>query len=606
MAKDKELSTNNEVKRSEEFQTRVDLKEKVLDTVKEVLVSATESAFSTSGYEKKDGHAGEYGDGSTYGTGAASEKFNIKIAGKTKTFLQKEIIFGTKTIISIINIIVGEDAVTIEYKSPESGFYRGVDANGKTYMINEKLNLSIKNLESFKKEIQKLFTAFAKKELGFLISTKIGVQDKTEKSTSSIVETTKQELNMKKLTIKDLYSETTEPNSEKIKSKNTLDLDKTNPPITGADDKKMFFDEEEDDASEIKNEITTAGPAISGSQGGFKDGANSGAGGYNTKEAWKKTSYAQGQKKRPTVTKDWKVVPENAKEEVEKSSKKSEDSGSVKEKASSAQEISSPKIDNKSNGVSQPGSMKNFDPKSGNGTYKNTNQSGAPASDKDDFWQEVKLIPGSGYVPTGMDQNYVSGMHNASKGDMKKKGYAEGEENKGKVLNENTTPIEKIAPVTKQPDLTRRKFFTLTENQEKGINKRYLITEKTTDEYEKERWKKLSSFKLYESIKEAEEMNEFFESLANDKPSTDIPIVYKKNISENVSHDDIFNEPVKAGLLNESTGGGSDDNETVNVQKPSSKFGTEYKFLKKDFLNENKRYILDINTATYVINPNFK
>ena len=44
--------------------------------------------------------------------------------------------------------------------------------------------------------------------------------------------------------------------------------------------------------------------------------------------------------------------------------------------------------------------------------------------------------------------------------------------------------------------------------------------------------------------------------------------------------------------------------ETVNVEKPSSSFGTEYKFYKKDFMNENKKYILDLNTMTFVVNPN--
>ena len=44
--------------------------------------------------------------------------------------------------------------------------------------------------------------------------------------------------------------------------------------------------------------------------------------------------------------------------------------------------------------------------------------------------------------------------------------------------------------------------------------------------------------------------------------------------------------------------------EMVFVEKPNSSFNTQYKFYKKDFLNENKKYILDLNSITFVINPN--
>ena len=41
-------------------------------------------------------------------------------------------------------------------------------------------------------------------------------------------------------------------------------------------------------------------------------------------------------------------------------------------------------------------------------------------------------------------------------------------------------------------------------------------------------------------------------------------------------------------------------------QKPGSLFELEYKFYKKDFLNENKKYILDLNSKVFVPNPNIK
>ncbi len=579
MANDKELSTNDETQRDKDFQARIDIKSKVWEAVKEVLDSSTAAVFKEAGYERKEGHAGEYGDGSKYGTGAEAQKFNIKIAGKTNTSVQKQIIFGTKSLNCQVNIAYGENVVPIEYKSPEAMFGRGVDANGDTYMINEKYNLSTKDMTAFKSELQKSFKKFAKKELAYLFSTKIGVDDTTEKSTTSVVESFKQETHMKKLTIKDLFSEGEQ--NEKSKEKNAVDLDKTTPAVKDAGDKKLYFDEEKDAEDKLKKEITTSGPAISNSPGGFKDGAQSGAGGYNTKNAWKKTPYGKNQtSKRPSVTKDWKVVPEGDKAEV---AEKSSDKGG---------------------GVVEPKEKKNSDPKNGNTSWKDTNQTKAPKSDSSGFWTEVDLEPGTGYIPKGMKQNYIAGMHDASTGDLKKRGYAEGEEKEGQLLNEGRSP-KAIIP-TKSTDLTRKKFFSLTENESKGINKRYLITEKTTEEYEKERWKKLSSFKIYESIKEAEEMNEFFDSIQNETEPIISRTIIQKKMNENISHDDIFNEPTKPGLLNESVI--ENGEEIITVEKPNSKFGQEYKFYKKDFLDENKYYIVDLNSnsLSYVKNPNCK
>ncbi len=603
---DKEPSTNKEVQRSKEFQDQLNLKEKVLNTIKEILVSSTNKVFKSLGVENNTSHAGEYGDGTKYGAGAKANTFNVKIAGKTKSHFTKEIIFGAKNMISVINVVFNGDVVKVEYKSPESGFFRGVDADGKTYMVNEKMNVSATDMTKFKSVIEKLFSEIAERELGFLISTKKGVEDKTEKSTTSVVESIKQDYNMKKLTIKELFSESeedldnqsSEEKTDKSKKDNTVDLKKTNPPVKADDDKKMFFDEEDEEKKSekkeklVQKEITSSGPAIAGSAGGFKDGAPSGAGGYNAKNAWKKTNYAkakEAKETKPTITKDWNVVPKSG---------KSIESEATGEKSSASQNIKAEVPANKSNGVVDGGD-KNSNPKNNNTDWSNKSQTKAPSSDKDNFWQEVKLEPDSGYVPVGMKQNFVAGMHDASKGDLKKRGYAEGEQKEGELLNENTQPAIQLN--SKKPDLTKKKFFTEADNKAAGVNKRYLITEKTTEEYEQERWKKLTQFKTYESIKEAEEMNDFFESIQNDKDTLSTPIFTKKNLTESYSHDDIFNEGTEE-LVNEST----DGVDTVTVEKPGSKFGLEYKFFKKDFLNENKKYILDLNSRVFVPNPNSK
>lgn len=780
MEKDKELSTNDEVKRNKEFQERVDLKEKVVAFLKETLVSTTDSVFKKAGYKKNNKEAGEYGDGSKYGAGAVENQYIVTIAGKTKSVLTKKIVMDGKSIASDIEIVFKDNVVNITYKATEQGFFRGVDAAGKTYAINEKISLDASNMESFKKELKSKLESFSEKELGYITSTKLGVADKSDKSTSSVVENFN-ETKMKKLTIKELYemdfdSESDiEPNSDKIKSLNTLDLKNTTPPIDS--EKQLFFDDEqinetgewEDDEEGVAwkdalkgmlntiervthgklrlidvrgfdkyqgpygiveiegkkykvwaieggmlfienypisnsqegqnkgfegtaqdvvdlvsdkydpnqsvtlhkaapgydfsiNEITTAGPAISDSPGGHKDGAQSGAGGYNTPNAFKKTPYAKAQQKRPKVTHDYKVVPQNEDEKPsdKKEEKKSESKGFEAKKSAGKLQDVTPKNNgkdtkavqpsNKNLGVEEPLEDQNFNPKHENPTYNNTNQTKAPKSSNDDFWTEVELEPGSGYIPKGMKQNFVAGMHDRA-GELKKMGLAENKEilNEEKYyvslrngsdttkksiiaqsvqnlitkLTQNGIPINNIFEIhdgmgtliwsetsgrplqeqtnnSSKPDLTKKKFFSLNENKDKGINKRYLVTEKTTEEYEKERWSKMVNLKTRETIKEAEEMNTFFETLNENKdPETLLNFKPVLNESLNYSSDDIFDEPKKP--INEN----ASDNEMIEVENPKSKFGTCFKFFKKDFLSENL-YILEVNSKTYIRNPRVK
>lgn len=686
MATNKEHPENDEVNKGKEFQKRVDLKSTVIDFLKETLESVTDSVFKKAGFKKNTKNAGEYGNGSKYGAGAVENQYIITIAGKTNSSLTKKVVMDGKSISSDIEIVYKNNVVDFVYKTTEQGFFRGVNKDKKSYMVNERFSLDSSDITNFKKELKNKLESFSEREYGFISNTKLGVADKSDKSTSSVVENTTK---MKKLTIKELYemdfeSDSDFENSDRIKDLNTLDLKDTNPSIDS--DKKLFFDDAalnetntdftnvlhqiesatdgifkvisaEDgqvsiagktyDVSTVGdgydneyelfiadfpivnadanytgnetgksgfagdyqhivdvvmemqtnvpgfdfsiNEITTAGPAIADSPGGYKDGAQSGAGGYNTPQAWKKTNYAKNKQKRPKVTKDYKIV---AQEEENKM-----DSETESTKSTSKSEIKSEQPSNKNNGVEAPKTDQDFNLKNNNQNWKDTNQTKAPKTDNDGFWTEVELNPGSGYVPKGMEQNYIAGMHNASASDLKGKGYAEGENKSGDILNENVNDENKS-------NLTKRKFFSLNENKEKGINKRYLITEKTSDEYEKERWSKLSSFKSRESIKEAEEMTNFFDSLEETKDPAKT-FIFKRALTENVTYDDIFDEPKsekKPSPVNE----GVNSEETIEVEKPGSKFGLTYKFFKKDFIQENKMFILDLNSKVYVKNPNAK
>lgn len=590
--KDKELSTNAEVKRSDAVQDRIELKTQVLDLIKELLDSTTEEAFSKLGYERVEKHAGVYGTGKEYGSGAEEDKYQIRLAGKTKTNIEKQIVFGAKRIESEINLVFKDGVLNLEYKTPESGFFRGVeepwtvktdDKGTNGYMINLKSSFKTNNLKTLKKELSNFFKKIANQEVGYLSNTKLGVEDKLEKSTTSTVEENfkKPESNdMEKLTLKEFFFEVKEskiePNIPKIKSKNTIPLKDVEPQSKEHDkDKFIFFDGHAKELEELYtakysemgkdeyvnfvkdemkkkfgtnslaeltpvekkelfnhidriytskeemgvNEVTASGPS------------GTGAGAYLTPMAWKpvgmlkgvkETSYGkQKNSKRPKVDKDWNVVPEG------------------KDK-------------------------------------------------KDSFWTPVKVDPN--YHPLGMP--FVKPN---SKGEWKRTVHGDKDKMKRMGLAENSNAAES----QEKHDLTKKKFFYESENRENGVNKRYLITEKTSEEYQKERWNKLATFKLYESIKEAEEIHEDLDG--NKIIMESVNKTFDKILIEN--NDNIDAQELEQQIYENNS---VDSEELVFVQKPSSLFGTEYKFYKKDFLNEAKKYILDLNSMVFVPNPNSK
>ena len=142
-----------------------------------------------------------------------------------------------------------------------------------------------------------------------------------------------------------------------------------------------------------------------------------------------------------------------------------------------------------------------------------------------------------------------------------------------------------LAESAKKERLNKRKFSSSLENKNKGVNKRYIVTEKTNSEYEKERWSKLSLFNKFETIKESEELNEVFDNIEG---SSNFYIEDNKKT---------INESVSKSKENESE-------KTVEVERPGSVFGIVQKFYEKDFLNESKNFILDLNSMVFVKNPN--
>jgi len=610
--KDKELSTNPETKRAEDFQDRVDIKENAIEVAHKLLVSTTEDAFEKMGFEKSDKIAGFYGTGKSYGAGTDQNKFGVRVAGVTKSSLEKQVMLGTKRIQSDINFQYNGKMVSVEYKTTEAGAFRGVDSKAIPYSFTKTINVDGSKKSELEKNMKELFAEAAKKEVGYLTNTRLGVDDKLDKSTTSIVKENKKPMN--KLTLKSIFSENEEifgtvneskENIQQVKDANTIPLANVSPYDKGEKkapkDKFLFLDKNEQELQEraeksgmahdkyiefVKREMKDmfgtdklsdlthvekkeffnhlddsvtskeekseelnedGGPGVTST-----GPAGSGAGAFLTKDfaeaplrkGVKETAYGkQKANKRPTITQEYKAVPNSE-------------------------------------------------------GYKNENfWTTVPQSKLDNLKHPYAAgVPGMEGIKPGSDAE----LKFASKG-LVKNGP------KGKMN-------ESIEPVKANLDLTKKKIFSLNENKEKGINKRYLVTEKTSEEYLKDRWKKLTNFKVNESINENLEINNILNECdcQNKKPLF---------VDELEFYEDSENSPKTKGHEPEAEGGETGKfkpkspveklpngnlEETVSVQKPGSLFGIEYVFYKKDFLNEDKKYILDLSSRVFVPNPNIK
>jgi hypothetical protein len=191
----------------------------------------------------------------------------------------------------------------------------------------------------------------------------------------------------------------------------------------------------------------------------------------------------------------------------------------------------------------------------------------------------VDINPGSGYVPKGMEKNYVMGQHE---------------------LNESVEKVNDKLSDSKllKESMVKRKF---TSNEE-GVNKRYIVTEKRNVDEEKDRWKKLSLFETYETIHKAEGMCECMNECscgASDSYEDNNLVTMDQGQEENERDFMQRNQNAEAGEF-------IDGKEVVIVAKPKSLTNVMYKVFKDDFMNENKAYILDLSTGNLVNNPNFK
>ena len=515
---------NNPEKNDEqtsEFAKNQKLKADVYDAIEEQLIKSTEAAFKSEGIktrEPKDAkgeqgwNRGVYGDGTTYGTGVAKGQDTVTVnrvkgASATNGFFEKNLSYGGKKMVVEIHIDIDCESETMDmtYQTTEQGAFRGYqDKKNGAYMINDKQTFKVDNLSTFKKELKKVLDTFADKEAAYFVNTKLGIEDRTEKSINSMVESNN---NMKKLNLTDIINSSFDETIDKI-MESTKKVDQNNPEVKDANTKgKLLFDDKDEEDEDTVEEMTGTG-------------VGAGAGAFLTPGAFAKGGDFD------------KEMKENIHEELQKRFEETPYATRDKKRA-----------------------------------LKRENTQG---------WTTVEL-DSDGYAPKGMDKNHALGLHgvdvNSSEEDKLSKGSPKGRAGmKGKAaLGESFDP-------------SKKKFVSITENKEKGVDKRYIITHKKSAEEESNRWKSLSGFEKNSTIKLAE--------------SCGCPIddgVKEKTVSREQGENENIKEFMQRNN-NVNHGDKIEGKAVVVVPKPNSLSGAEFKVFEDEYLN----------SGNLVNNPNYK
>lgn len=519
----------NDEQRSE-FAKDQELKANVYDAIEEQLIKSTEEAFKSEGIktrEPKDAkgeqgwNRGVYGDGTTYGTGVKKGQDTVTInrvkgPKATNGFFEKNLSYGGKKMVAEIHVDVDCESETMDmtYQTTEQAAFRGYqDKENGAYMINDKQTFKVDKISDFKKELKKVLDKFAEKEAAYFVSTKLGIEDRTEKSINSMVESNNK---MKKISLTDIINSNFDDTIDKIMESTKKDVDKNHPEVKDANTKgKLLFDDKEEDEEETVDEVTASG-------------GGAGAGGYLTPGAFGKGGDFDDEMKEGKE----KEIHEKLQERFEET------------------------------------------------PYSKRDKKRSLKRENTDGWTTVEL-DSDDYAPKGMDHNYAMGLHgvevNSAEEDKLSKGSPKG---KG-AMKESFDP-------------SKKKFVSLTENEDKGINKRYIITHQKTQEEESNRWKALSNFDKNSTIRLAESCGGEIDNGTSEKM-----------VSREQGEDENMKEFMQRN-------GGVDHGDEIDgktvvvVGKPGSLSGAEFKVFEDDYLNENKAFILDMHSGNLVNNPNYK
>lgn len=602
------------VEDNEEFENSIDKKVELFKLIKDTLIETAVKEFEKQGFKAAEKNAGMYADEVIYGINAEPEKYSIKIAGVTLPSLERNLQLGGKRITSEVKCVIANGRLKINYNTPEN-------TATKNMLVRKELSLSTDLSKSkIKKQLEELFSEAAMFEVNYLQSASLGVESGSQnyynpnKPTMEIIKNT--------MTIKEIYTNESEAaakfasipeddkNINKVIEKNTVDL---------GDDKAMLLDKNKiqelsaklkEDKSFQKFFKETLNKFECNSLGEVKKngkeqeflkeldgytvaeitttGGGAGAGAYLTPFAFKKPGSKKPSMQGPFVEYSPEASQMNESKENTNLTKDLKDTSYFKNR-----NAKKAKVDK---------DWKIITEKAG-----------------DPYNITVKVDPnthvlGMPFIKPNSPEEVAATM-NGDRDKLKRIGV--------KKINEVIAKVDRKiiseSESEKVERLRKKKFNSITENEKLGVNKRYIITEKTTKEYEKERMSKLAGFKLYESIKGAENLSEvlgaepvvgmppvadcsamnpnFLSNLKNDEHQEDIASIEGMNELP-VNHDmpdDFEINPVAP--INESF---------VEVQKPGSIFGLMYKFKEQDFLNEGKKYILDMNSMVFVPNPNTK
>lgn len=519
----------NDEQRSE-FAKDQELKVNVYDAIEEQLIKSTEEAFKSEGIktrEPKDAkgeqgwNRGVYGDGTTYGTGVKKGQDTVTInrvkgPKATNGFFEKNLSYGGKKMVAEIHIDIDCESETMDmtYQTTEQAAFRGYqDKENGAYMINDKQTFKVDKISDFKKELKKVLDKFADKEAAYFVSTKLGIEDRTEKSINSMVESNNK---MKKISLTDIINSNFDDTIDKIMESTKKDVDKNHPEVKDANTKgKLLFDDKEEDEEETVDEVTASG-------------GGAGAGGYLTPGAFGKGGDFDDEMKEGKE----KEIHEKLQERFEET------------------------------------------------PYSKRDKKRSLKRENTDGWTTVEL-DSDDYAPKGMDHNYAMGLHdvevNSAEEDKLSKGSPKGR-----------------AAMKESFDPSKKKFVSLTENEDKGVNKRYIITHQKTQEEESNRWKALSNFDKNSTIRLAESCGGEIDNGTSEKM-----------VSREQGEDENMKEFMQRN-------GGVDHGDEIDgktvvvVGKPGSLSGAEFKVFEDDYLNENKAFILDMHSGNLVNNPNYK
>lgn len=610
--KDKEVQTNGFENRSEDFEQKVITRGEIYDLIRDLLEDSTHKVFDKKGIEPIESYFGIYATGKKYGAGIEKGKYEVRLFSNVKSIIQKQIIFGTKKIESEITIDFDSDnnLLTLHYNGTEGAVFKGHmhndDAMGD--MINDKITINTKNKTKLKKELSDFFENCSKKEINYLLNTKLGVDDKVATGVAGSLYENKKKYNMK---LNDLLNSSPQEIADFFENKlheskqshEKIDLHPQD--VIDANSKgKLLFDDE------IKEEEV----------GGYQKLIDKLIAKNYPGKQLKDLSKEDKNELFLTAEKMW-TNPKEKHDLISESKKTNAVNPYVFNPTQYAMyvEINNNRLDAFNNlndlvlkenkeleeittagSVGATGTAGDFyyqSPKifADTNYAKNKNKRAAIKKTKnegDSFWTKIDIDTLSDTHPMGMP-----GVKVNSKDELKKTTSG----------GASTTKFIKKLKEQRTSNEDKRKFFNEAENEIFGINKRYLVTHKLSEQQVKNKWSKLSNF-ISESSIEKDPLSKEEEMLfkecgcSQNKEDDKMYTYFKGNVVDRDEAEELMNQEFEE--QNSDLNNMADLEDLIDVEKPNS--FVVLKISRSDLMNENKKFVFDHNTKNFVLHPAFQ